>query len=42
MQELGGIPNWIWILRVSPALVKKKALKERELAICLIATFAGN
>lgn len=29
MQELGGIPNWIWILRVSPALVQKKALKER-------------
>lgn len=29
MQELGGIPNWIWILRVSPALVQKMALKER-------------
>ncbi|KAK7834668.1 hypothetical protein CFP56_024573 [Quercus suber] len=42
MDQYGGIPNWIWILRVSPALVQKKALKERELAICLIATFAGN
>ena len=27
---------------MSPALVQKIALKEKELAICLIATFAGN